>query len=97
MPDDSGDNMRAGMWFIVSIPKEETEIAERSRPESRATLSEGKVLQHSTRKVHDPDLVYIFWPNGDYRLRIWASDSSRQAERTVVWAFIVFPPFLPSR
>ncbi|CAN8001647.1 unnamed protein product [Ixodes hexagonus] len=40
MPDDTGDNMRAGMWFIVSIPKEETEIAERSRPDSRATLSE---------------------------------------------------------
>lgn len=40
MPADSQDNMRSGMWFLVSIPKEETEKADRSRADSRATLSE---------------------------------------------------------
>lgn len=40
MPSESQDNMRAGMWFVIVIPKEETEIADRSRPDSRATLSE---------------------------------------------------------
>ncbi|XP_065303368.2 uncharacterized protein [Dermacentor albipictus] len=40
MPGDGQGSMRSGMWFLVSIPKEDTENAARSCADSRATLSE---------------------------------------------------------
>ncbi|XP_050030844.1 uncharacterized protein [Dermacentor andersoni] len=40
MPGDGHGSMRSGMWFLVSIPKEDTEKAARSCADSRATLSE---------------------------------------------------------
>ncbi|XP_075525722.1 uncharacterized protein LOC142557634 isoform X2 [Dermacentor variabilis] len=40
MPGDGHGSMRSGMWFLVSIPKEDTENAARSCADSRATLSE---------------------------------------------------------
>ncbi|KAL1420490.1 hypothetical protein MTO96_024308 [Rhipicephalus appendiculatus] len=52
MPGDSHGSMRSGMWFLVSIPKEDTENAARSCTDSRATSEDDDRENFCDSKEH---------------------------------------------